>query len=157
MDFRLRFHLWWNFGYNNAFEADTQRTSKVSVGLGDTIAKSMEEFFRNREEKIPFTQQGTTTTSGNGTLMRASPVAIFWASNPEDCIRMAYMQSKTTHKGTEAAQCSMLLCHVIRKAIKAETDRLSTANSEKGTRAQQILSGLKDEMASLLRNISLSV
>jgi hypothetical protein len=39
-DIRIRFHLWWNFGYCNAFINDSSRSG--SVGLGGNIAMSLD-------------------------------------------------------------------------------------------------------------------
>lgn len=39
-DIRIRFHLWWNFGYCNAFINDVSRSG--SVGLGGNIAMSLD-------------------------------------------------------------------------------------------------------------------
>lgn len=39
-DIRTRFHLWWNFGYCNAFVNDASRSG--SVGLGGNIAMSLD-------------------------------------------------------------------------------------------------------------------
>jgi hypothetical protein len=43
-DLRLRFLLWWQLGYCNAFGYDTERLHGGSVGLGGNIGSSFEEF-----------------------------------------------------------------------------------------------------------------
>eukprot|EP00808_Paulinella_micropora_P025197 g56813.t1 len=159
LDLRLRFHNWWAFGYNNAFGSDHDRPNKSSVGLGGNISQSMNEFvFR----QLPFTKAGDRRTSGNGSLMRAAAIPIFYSSQPEACIRYAYAQSKTTHQGDEAAECAMLLSYIISKAIHAPATMPRQTPAERKTLtcrprsagpvtyAQWLLSGLDDELNGLL-------
>ncbi len=44
-DCRTRYHLWWHFGYNNAFRFD-DAPGRRSVGLGGNISKSLDETMR---------------------------------------------------------------------------------------------------------------
>ena len=109
-DLRLRFLNWWYFGYCNAFGFDVARRNKSSVGLGGNISQSFEEFVRHKTE---FTTAGDLHTSGNGSLMRNAPVAIFYRDDQALAEAMSYKQSKTTHQGEEAAECCRLLTHCV--------------------------------------------
>lgn len=113
-DLRLRFLNWWYFGYCNAFGFDAGRRTKTSVGLGGNIAQSFEEFVRHKTE---FTTAGDSHTSGNGSLMRNAPVALFYRADPALAQTMSYRQSKTTHQGEEAAECCRLLTRCILQGI----------------------------------------
>lgn len=113
-DLRQRFMCWWIFGYNNAFGADEMRKSLGSVGLGGNISKSLAEFQSSDSE---YTTAGNLHTSGNGSIMRLAPVPIFYCHNPAQALQVAWSQSKTTHQGTEAAECARLLTHIIVRAI----------------------------------------
>ncbi|CAE8721438.1 unnamed protein product, partial [Polarella glacialis] len=42
-DARVRWHMWWNHGYCNAFGHDTDRPAQTSVGLGGNVAKAMDD------------------------------------------------------------------------------------------------------------------
>src|SRR5262249_901836 len=44
-DCRTRYHLWWHFGYNNAFRFD-DTVGRRSVGLGGNISRSLDEVLR---------------------------------------------------------------------------------------------------------------
>eukprot|EP00808_Paulinella_micropora_P014379 g65118.t1 len=77
----------------------------------------MMEFKKAYKVPVPYTRAGDSQTSGNGPLMRAAPVPIFYASCSEDCVRYAYLQSRATHQGHEAAECSMLLAYVLWKLV----------------------------------------
>ncbi|WP_160289716.1 ADP-ribosylglycohydrolase family protein [Novosphingobium pentaromativorans] len=116
-DLRLRFLNWWYFGYCNAFFLDDQRPTKTSVGLGGNIWQSFEEFTRLRTQ---FTTAGDLKTSGNGSLMRNAPVALFFRHDDKLATAMSYWQSKTTHQGEEAAECCRLLTRCILDGIRGD-------------------------------------
>merc|ERR1719469_1216650 len=44
LDLRQRFFLWKQYGYNNAFGRDPDRSTRSSVGLGGNISESMSEW-----------------------------------------------------------------------------------------------------------------
>eukprot|EP00919_Chromeraceae_sp_WS-2016_P001881 GHVR01004506.1.p1 GENE.GHVR01004506.1~~GHVR01004506.1.p1 ORF type:complete len:322 (+),score=29.95 GHVR01004506.1:453-1418(+) len=121
-DLRHRFALWWFLGYNNAFGRDDKRDSgKGSVGLGCSISMSVDEFIRNPfKNQNGFTEEGDARTSGNGSLMRLAPVALRWWSDIDTAMKFAEANSKTTHRGTEAADCCRLLAFILCKAINLQ-------------------------------------
>jgi ADP-ribosylglycohydrolase len=71
---------------------------------------------------VEFTTAGTRKTSGNGSLMRNAPVALFFHADRDAAERAAHMQSKTTHQGDEAAECCRLLTHILVSAIHDSAD-----------------------------------
>eukprot|EP01127_Copromyxa_protea_P010848 TRINITY_DN2686_c0_g1_i2.p1 TRINITY_DN2686_c0_g1~~TRINITY_DN2686_c0_g1_i2.p1 ORF type:complete len:369 (-),score=54.14 TRINITY_DN2686_c0_g1_i2:39-1145(-) len=119
IDLRLRFYNWWQLGYCNAFGYDTRRKFKESVGLGGNISMSMNEFQNEQKE---YTETGDLNTSGNGSIMRNAPIPMFFWNSPLLAMEFAYKQSKTTHKGEEAAECCRLLTYICTKAIQLGTD-----------------------------------
>eukprot|EP00808_Paulinella_micropora_P016219 g46221.t1 len=99
-------------------------------------------------------------TSGNGPLMRAAPVPIFYASCSEDCVRYAYLQSRATHQGHEAAECSMLLAYVLWKAINhagAATGDVAVHTAVESMVVREILTNLKQELEDTLMKVILLV
>jgi len=112
-DLKHRFVLWWNFGYCNAFRFDKDRYSRHSVGLGGNISMSFSEFYRNG---APYTTAGDKDTSGNGSIMRMSPVPVYYHDIAE-AVNIARLQSLTTHQGEEARECSALMAWIIVNAI----------------------------------------
>jgi len=115
---KLRFLNWWQLGYNNAFKLDAARLQIAhgagSVGLGGTIAESLAEFSRNGDE---YTQTGDRWTAGNGGIMRLAPVAIYFHDMPLEAMRIAALQSQTTHRADEASECARLLAHILTMAM----------------------------------------
>ena len=117
IDLRLRFYLWWNYGLNNGLRFDKLRNSKSSIGLRGTVAESLEEFISKPEEG---TQTGSESSNGSGSIMRLAPLPIFYHSNLKLGIEAAGIQSLTTHKGQEAADCCKLITYIIIKALYYE-------------------------------------
>ncbi len=113
-DIRLRFLNWWRLGYCNAFGYDNRRRDKRSVGRGGNVSESFDEFVADKTE---FTTAGDLWSSGNGTLMRNAPVAVFARHDQTQAQTLAWKQSKTTHQGDEAAECCRLLTHCILNGI----------------------------------------
>eukprot|EP01090_Pellita_catalonica_P015422 TRINITY_DN4185_c0_g1_i1.p1 TRINITY_DN4185_c0_g1~~TRINITY_DN4185_c0_g1_i1.p1 ORF type:complete len:436 (+),score=91.33 TRINITY_DN4185_c0_g1_i1:173-1309(+) len=114
-DLRLRFLNWWQFGYCNAFGFDA--LARGSVGLGGNISESFSEFVKDKTE---YTAAGDLQTSGNGSIMRNAPVALYYAREPQEADKNSYKQSKTTHQGEEAAECARLLTHCIIQGINGD-------------------------------------
>eukprot|EP01121_Diplochlamys_sp_Union-15-3_P021758 TRINITY_DN898_c0_g1_i4.p1 TRINITY_DN898_c0_g1~~TRINITY_DN898_c0_g1_i4.p1 ORF type:complete len:203 (-),score=36.76 TRINITY_DN898_c0_g1_i4:67-675(-) len=52
--------------------------------------------------------------------MRLAPVPLYYHNDIKQAEEIAYKQSKTTHKGEEAAECSRLLAHCIVTAIHGD-------------------------------------
>lgn len=110
----VSFSDWWNHGYNNAF---TGHKPKGSVGLGGNISSSMEGFKGGRNASGSFaTSAGDKNTSGNGSLMRLGPIALF-AKSLEEARALARRQSLVTHQGEEAAACCELMVTILFTAL----------------------------------------
>jgi len=120
IDLRRRFHLWWNYGYCNAFGKDNKRNDKGSVGLGGNISLSLREFehFIGRGLPPEETKQGDAATSGNGSIMRNGGIPLYYKDDLENALLYASKQSKSTHQGIEAYECCRLLTFVVIKALK---------------------------------------
>ena len=125
LDFNLRLLAWWYGGYNNAFRKDSERKSKKSVGLGGNTALAMTRFLDHGES---FTKAGDSNTSGNGSIMRLSPLAVWFANfctsrgtfNRDiiTAMRVAKHSSLATHQGVEAGECCALLMMFLVRAIQ---------------------------------------
>lgn len=129
IDMRTRFGRWWNAGYNTAFGFSPFAQDRIrrAVGLGGNIGASLTEF---KENGSMYTEAGNYATSGNGSIMRMAPISVFYSrshDNADDADALhlgravAYGQSKTTHKGDEAADCARLLAHICISAINRES------------------------------------
>ena len=123
IDLRIRFFLWWQYGYNNC------RGNKISVGIGDIIKNSIFDFYNSlKNDKIKeneVSQNFSKQENGNGSLMRLSPLPIAFAKSNvpfheeiiKECLKIAKEQSLSTHNGIEAYQCCMVLSYLIIKNI----------------------------------------
>jgi ADP-ribosylglycohydrolase len=67
--------------------------------IGNTVRHALETYRRTGN---PFSGSESPDTAGNGSLMRLSPVPLFFASNAKQAIHYASESSRTTH-GTKAA------------------------------------------------------
>lgn len=115
-DCRIRYYLWWNTGYNNAFVYDDRR---ASVGLGGNIAKSFKEIAANPKH-VPAIFNAGGNDAGNGSIMRNVPVAIRFSTNMAEGIDAAMLQSKGTHPGEDAAACCAFMTYITIKAIQRD-------------------------------------
>jgi len=115
-DIRTRFWNWWNKGYCNAFGKEAaQGRPRSSVGLGGNISKSI---FSMAERQIPTpTFESSGEDSGNGSLMRLAPIAIFYSADERACMHYARESSYTTHPGKIAAECCAFQAFLIARAI----------------------------------------
>ena len=123
LDLMLRFTGWWQLGYNNAFGDDAERgkgggftfrAARSSVGQGGIIGASMDAFLSNG---LAFTQCGTDKSSGNGSIMRLAAAPVLHHSDEARAAELGRSQSRTTHRGTEAAECAALMATLIARAI----------------------------------------
>ena len=116
-DLMMRFLMWWNCGYNNAFRFDNERYSKHSVGLGGNISGSLKYFlFSNGKDE--YTKFGDKNTSGNGSIMRNAAIPLCYYRKIENVLYFSEKQSKVTHQGDEAAGCCQLLSFIIVNILK---------------------------------------
>ena len=115
-DIRIRFWNWWNKGYCNAFGKEAARgRPRRSVGLGGNIKKSISNMV---ECQIPTpTFESSGQDSGNGSLMRLAPIAIFYSADETACMHYARESSYTTHPGRIAAECCAFQAFLIARAI----------------------------------------
>lgn len=119
-DMRVRFHCWWNHGYNNAFLRDYDWAWAAdgplphSVGLGGNISQSI----RLPEWEVPApVYAADTQDAGNGSLMRLAPIPVFYAADPAKVRAFAALSSRTTHPGELAAMACELLAFLTAAAI----------------------------------------
>eukprot|EP00759_Apiculatamorpha_spiralis_P050766 PhF_6_TR4890/c0_g1_i1/m.6910 len=119
-DCRIRFHCWWNHGYNNAFRNDVKRFNRHSVGLGGNISKSIDAidpYVGMGSDKVPPVFSNVGEDAGNGSLMRLAPVPIRYSHNVLEAMDVAAQHSYSTHPGPDAAHCCRFLTYVVCRAI----------------------------------------
>ena len=127
-DIMMRFLLWWYYGYDNAFRFNN--SPRHSVGLGGNISLSFDMFIEGKG-KDDYTKAGDEKTSGNGSIMRNTPIPICYYKNINDARKYAKLQSKITHQGFEASCCCELLSFIIVKILNGNDLKEILNNLEK--------------------------
>jgi ADP-ribosyl-[dinitrogen reductase] hydrolase len=152
-DMRVRFWCWWNRGYDNAFRKDPRRSG--SVGLGGNISKSLTSLtpYSGREKMVPPKYEAATEDAGNGSLMRFTPVALYYhAAELDEVYHYSRESSYTTHPGIIAAEACSLLGHLIVRALNRPAGELDVkAWLEAEVQIYLVRSGLTDEQGNVLR------
>eukprot|EP00928_Gymnodinium_smaydae_P037579 TRINITY_DN26062_c0_g2_i1.p1 TRINITY_DN26062_c0_g2~~TRINITY_DN26062_c0_g2_i1.p1 ORF type:complete len:680 (+),score=114.42 TRINITY_DN26062_c0_g2_i1:74-2113(+) len=136
-DARLRWHMWWNHGYCNAFRYDMERgrgrLGRSSIGLGGNISKSLMDVERavaysgeagdeGHAELVPPIYQSTNADAGNGSIMRLAPVAIAYHLCWPQAVDVASWQSLATHPGGDAVACCRFLAFFLVAAYSAHRE-----------------------------------
>ncbi|CAK0820053.1 unnamed protein product, partial [Prorocentrum cordatum] len=115
-DVRKRFWNWWFRGYNNAFRLEEGRCD--SVGLGGNIKSSLSRMSPEPPPRFDEFGGKQDQDAGNGSLMRLSPVPIFFHHDPALAARVSSESSLTTHPGPIAADACSFLGFAIARAIR---------------------------------------
>ncbi len=110
LDLMRRFLRWRDQGENSC-------TGKC-FDIGGTISTALSRFERTGD---PLAGSSDPNTAGNGSLMRLSPVAIFWAAEPELAERAAAEQSRTTHAAPAAVDACRVFARLLVRAMAGET------------------------------------
>jgi len=121
-DCRTRYHLWWHFGYNNAFRFD-DTPGRRSVGLGGNIAKSLDDTMRfsgRSADDVPWRFAAAGEDAGNGSIMRLAPVPVRFQADAGLGMAQAIEQSYATHPGPDAAACCAFVSFVVSHAIQRD-------------------------------------
>jgi ADP-ribosyl-[dinitrogen reductase] hydrolase len=80
--------------------------------IGAATAQGIKQYPKERDLHGDFKVTGDTKSNGNGTIMRAAPIAIA-ARSLEEAIEMGRKQSLVTHAGYEARECSAAFCGIL--------------------------------------------
>lgn len=112
-DLMSRFVRWWRHGENSC--------TGECFDIGMTIRSALTRFEKTGD---PIAGSADPMSAGNGSLMRVSPVAIFYCHDVTSAKEAAVAQSITTHAAPSAVDACVwfveLLIHAIRSGSKAE-------------------------------------
>jgi ADP-ribosylglycohydrolase len=101
-----RYVRYWREGY--------QAPTGVCLDIGTTTRRSLEAFLRTEAtEAAPV----AGLIPGNGSLVRAAPVAIFFAGDPERTVAEAAAMSRTTHSSPESVDACRYFAGLLSGAI----------------------------------------
>jgi ADP-ribosyl-[dinitrogen reductase] hydrolase len=107
-DLLERFGRWYKLGENSA-------TGRC-FDIGTTTRSNIEAYLKQGQTVAP----NLHYQSGNGGIMRLSPVVIRWWHNISWAEQMAEVQSVTTHGSTECVACARELARMLTQAIQGE-------------------------------------
>ena len=142
-DIMMRFILWQNYGYNNAFRFDKKRYNKHSVGLGGNISGSLTKYIQDKG-KDNYTKYGDKNTSGNGSIMRNAAIPICYFRDKKMALENAKNQSLITHQGHEAAGCCQLITFIIIKILKIKEQNSINKKEKQTQNLKDLLEDLED-------------
>eukprot|EP01064_Diplonema_japonicum_P017629 TRINITY_DN2586_c3_g1_i1.p1 TRINITY_DN2586_c3_g1~~TRINITY_DN2586_c3_g1_i1.p1 ORF type:complete len:515 (+),score=76.24 TRINITY_DN2586_c3_g1_i1:50-1546(+) len=145
-DARIRWHMWWNHGYNNAFRFEapyietstgTKYCTRGSVGLGGNIAMSIAEIDdlgagNHVPDRVPSIYGSKNEDAGNGSIMRLAPVPIAYHDDIPSGEAVAERQSRGTHPGPDAVACCKFMTYLISTAITQHKNGKGPINDVKG-------------------------
>ena len=101
-----RYVRWWHEGYLSC--------TGSCFDIGGTVRGALSRFERTGEA---FSGSTDPQSAGNGSIMRLAPVALFYASEPAEALKMAAQSSRTTHGADEAVDACRLLTAILLGAI----------------------------------------
>lgn len=108
-----RYVRWWREGHWSS--------TGTCFDIGNTTREALARFERSGE---PFSGPTDPNSAGNGSLMRLAPIAIAYAHDPAEAVRLAGESSRTTHGAREAVDAcryfASLLIGAMRGVPKAE-------------------------------------
>lgn len=107
-DLLARFGRWYKLGENSS-------TGRC-FDIGNTTRTNIEQFLKEGVIQAPDVHY----QSGNGGIMRLSPVAIRWWHDVACAEQMAVVQSQTTHGSAECTKCASELAIWLTRAIQGE-------------------------------------
>lgn len=85
--------------------------------IGATVAAALNLYLKTGD---PFSGSIKEWSSGNGSLMRLAPIAIFYQSDPNDLIRYAGESSRTTHGSAECIDACKYFASLLVTAFSAD-------------------------------------
>jgi ADP-ribosylglycohydrolase len=86
LDQMARYTRWWKEGHLSS--------NGRCFDIGNTVSRALRQFDRTGD---PLAGSIDPYAAGNGSLMRLAPIPLFFASDPEEAIRMSAESSSTTH------------------------------------------------------------
>jgi ADP-ribosyl-[dinitrogen reductase] hydrolase len=104
-----RYCNWYQYGYMSS--------NGECFDIGMTVSAALREYLETKE---PFSGSTEEYTSGNGSLMRLSPIPIFYNGDYDACIKYAGESSRTTHGSAECIDSCKLFSSLIFNAFTAK-------------------------------------
>src|SRR4051812_46399367 len=104
-----RYCNWYQYGYMSS--------TGECFDIGATVAAALNLYLKTGNS---FSGSIEERSSGNGSLMRLAPIAIFYQSNTNDLIRYAGESSRTTHGSAECIDACKYFASLLVTAFSAD-------------------------------------
>lgn len=128
-----RYCNWYQYGYMSS--------TGECFDIGVTVAAALNSYMKTRN---PFSGSIDERSSGNGSLMRLAPIAIFYRDKPAELIRYAGESSRTTHGSAECIDACKYFASLLVMAMSArkKDELLNTFYQPTTPKVSAIESGL---------------
>jgi ADP-ribosyl-[dinitrogen reductase] hydrolase len=128
-----RYCNWYQYGYMSS--------TGECFDIGATVATALNSYMKTGN---PFSGSIDERSSGNGSLMRLAPIAIFYHMNHVDLIRYAGESSRTTHGSAECIDACKYFASLLVTAMSARSKEklLSAFYQPTTSKVSAIASGL---------------
>lgn len=107
-----RYVDWWQKGYLSS----TGECFDIGITISDALS-------RYQETSEPYSGSSNPYTAGNGSLMRLTPVVLYYFPDREQVQIFAANSSRTTHAAPEAVECCQLFAELIFSALQGASKR----------------------------------
>ncbi len=112
-----RYCNWWRIGYMSS--------TGDCFDIGNTVYNALNKYLVT---KNPFAGSTAPDSSGNGSLMRLAPVAMFYNSNFSDLLKYAGESSRTTHGSAECIDSCRYYASLLHTAFSGKCKDEIVAN-----------------------------
>ncbi|HTF98862.1 MAG TPA: ADP-ribosylglycohydrolase family protein [Cellvibrio sp.] len=128
-----RYCNWYQYGYMSS--------TGECFDIGATVATALNAYMKTGN---PFSGSIDERSSGNGSLMRLAPIAIFYRDKPAELIRYAGESSRTTHGSAECIDACKYFASLLVAAMTARNkeELLATFYQPTTSSVSAIASGL---------------
>jgi ADP-ribosyl-[dinitrogen reductase] hydrolase len=101
-----RYVRWWRDGYMSS--------TGTCFDIGSTVRGALTHFLQTRE---PYSRSTDPHTAGNGSIMRLTPVVLYYARQPQQALHYSAESSRTTHGAIEAVDACRYFAALILDAL----------------------------------------
>lgn len=121
---------YWDW-YRNGYLSSTGRC----FDIGNTVRYALDRYNRTRDS---FSGSVSPSSAGNGSLMRLSPIPIFYSSDLEKTIYFAKESSRTTHGALECLEACQLFGEMLFLALAGKSKEQILFNTKGQLSSQKI-------------------
>lgn len=103
--------------YCNWYQHGYMSSNGKCFDIGNTISSALLSYLNTKE---PFSGSTDKMSSGNGSIMRLSPIVIFYHNEQDQCLHYAGESSRTTHGSVECVEACKIFARLILNALDSK-------------------------------------